>query len=98
MGINRLQPSNKSTNSFDDFRTKKLQEYGFPDPDISNRHSVIIEYNLEIIEQLQNLLNQILEVTEEGLETKSLDEKNKALQIIKDTITQSQIMIDLELD
>lgn len=89
MGINRLQPSNKSTNSIDDFRTKKLQEYSLPDPDISQRPSVIIEHNLEIIEQLQNLLNQILEVTGEGLEAKSLDNKNKALQSIKDTITQS---------
>ncbi len=89
MGMNRLQPSNKSTNSIADFRAKKFKEYNLYDPDISQRPSVIIENNLEVIEQLQTLLKKILEVSEEGLEAKSVDDKNNALQNINDMITQS---------
>lgn len=89
MGIKILQPSNKSTNSIADFRTKKFKEYSLSDPDISQQPFVIIENNLEVIEELQNLLNKILEISNGGLKVESLNDKHKALQNIKDMITQS---------
>ena len=86
MCVKSLQPPKKSTNPIDNFRKEKLKEYGANDP--KQQPQVNIEHNLEIIERLQNLLQQILEISEEGLETESFEEKNKALQNIRDKIKQ----------
>ena len=88
MCVKRLQLPNKSTNPIDNFRIKKIEENGLNDPKISQQPYIIIENNLEVIEQLQNLLQQILEISEEGLDTESFEDKNKALQNIRDKIMQ----------
>lgn len=91
MSINTSPHSRISSNSIDKYRTDKFKEYGMRDQESSQRPYVIIENNLEVIQQLENLIQQILEFSENGLESESVDKKNKALQNIYDKITQLNV-------
>ena len=67
-------------------RKKLLQDYFVEDPDLSKPY-VIIEHNLDIIESLRKLLIEVVEMSSEGIEKESLDDKNQIFNKIRETIT-----------
>ena len=68
-------------------REKLLQDHFVEDPDLSKRY-VIIEHNLDVIESLQKLLIEVVEMSLEGIEKESLNEKNLIFNRICKIITE----------
>ncbi len=79
------EPRKDELTPHDEHRKKLLQDHFIEDPDLSKRY-VIIEHNLDVIENLEKLLRTVTELSSEGIEKESLDEKDKIFNRIRETI------------
>ncbi|MHA2028486.1 MAG: hypothetical protein ACW99Q_03760 [Candidatus Kariarchaeaceae archaeon] len=85
--LNKLPESRKDElTPHGETRKKLLQDHFVDDPDLSNPY-VIIENNLDVIDKLQKLLGKIVEMSTEGIEKKSMEDKNQIFNGIRETIT-----------
>lgn len=80
------EPRKDTSTPHGETRRKMLQDHFVEDPDLS-KHYVIIEHNLDVIENLENLLKEIIELSSEGIEKESVDDKNRIFNRIRETIT-----------
>ena len=86
MMINQPQQMNNSNNMIENYRIQKLKEYDLFDQKLLQQPYLIIENNVELIEQIREVIKQILVYSIEGLGVDTLEDKNNALQKIKDKI------------
>ncbi|OLS26938.1 MAG: hypothetical protein HeimC2_13700 [Candidatus Heimdallarchaeota archaeon LC_2] len=85
--LNKLpEPKKDELTPHIEAREKLLQDHFVEDPDLSKRY-LIIEHNLEVIENLEKLLTEVVEMSSEGIEKKSLEDKNLIFNKIRNLIT-----------